>query len=568
MMPAGASFTFRSRAVAAEFLHTAVVIDDEARFRAVESNAPKAEPEATATDTSQPEEPPGSPEASSVGTPADKLILVTPTPEQFQTAAEEPADSHDLDAKQVTDGFVRQGLVCAVLRPNPGEAAQLAASAGVVRADIVVLDWVLHNDNGETSIGILSSIASTEKERLRLIAIYTGQNNLRAIADRLVQVADTLPQDGSVVRPNDFTVVKGPLRISVFAKTKTRIPGEDPSAFARITSSEALPERLVGEFAEMTSGLVSHVTLAALAALRRNAQRILRRLAPPLDAAYLWHRATQVDPTDAEEHLRLIVVDELASVLVDEAVHAWANIEAIEAWLGEYIPTDDYRERFGLSSSPNRADAVELLTVGSGGKGKDAIKTKFSLGNKAHTKALQYFSTSAINNTSAQETFAMLMSLRSHYQPPSPILTLGSVVRLAGEPSTCWICVQPECDSVRLSAATAFPLLPLGIAPTGESFQILAVASGARLRLQLKSKPRDVRMEQFVPNDAGRGAVAANKDGNSWWFQASSGARFEWLAEMKPQHALWVVNRLTRQLSRVGLADSEWLRRWQGDSDD
>jgi len=75
-------------------------------------------------------------------------------------------------------------------------------------------------------------------------------------------------------------------------------------------------------------------------------------------------------------------------------------------------------------------------------------------------------------------------------------------------------------------------------------------------------------MEQFNPSDKGRGTAAASEDDQGWFFQAVAGARYDWLAELKPQHALWIVNKLTGQLGRVGLVESEWLRRWHADSED
>lgn len=573
MSPDAPSFAERSRQVVAEFLHTVVVIDDEARFQALESLV--AEGTSRAGETAPAEKalvnaaPASDDTADSLSASDDSLKLVTPSLEQFQAAAEEGADSHDLDAKKVTDGFAKQGLVCAVLRPDAGEPLALAGTRAVTRADIVVSDWVLHNDNGNATLGFISSILAADKDRLRLIAIYTGQNNLRAIAHRLAELLGGTPHEGTMTRPDEFTVSRGPIRMAVFAKSKTRIPTEDPAGTARVTTSEALPDRLVGEFAEMTSGLVSHVTVASLAALRRNTQRILRRLSPSLDAAYLWHRATQVHPLDAQEHLRSIVVEELAAVLVDEAVDARADIKAITAWLTANVSADDYKARFGLTADPTRQDAIDLLTTGAGGKGKEAIRAKFStLNDKAHKKTHQCFAQSAPDNTLANEEFAMLLSLRSHYQLPTPILTLGTLLRSGAETPTYWICVQPACDSVRLSEMTSFPLLPLTVATAGEAFHVVVKPSNVFVRLRLKSKPLNLRMEQFNPNDTARGTAAASRDDQGWFFQAGAGARYDWLAELKPQHALRIVNKLTGQLGRVGLVESEWLRRWHADSED
>jgi Response receiver domain len=558
----------RSREVAARFLQTVIVIDDEARFQsamASESGANVGTTDAPSGDAVS--EGPN----SSSGVKDSPLALKTPSRTQLQAAAEDQGDSHDLDAKEVTDGFARHGLVCGVLRPNVGEAATLGQTLAVGRADIVVLDWVFHNDYGSITLELISTLLRSDSERLRLIAIYTGQNDLKRIADRIAELMQAYFEGHPLQRPNPFTVERGPVRIAVFAKPNTRIPEVDAEANARIISSAELPLVLIDEFASMTSGLVSHVTLASLAALRRNSHRVLRRLSPSLDAAYLWHRATQVHPQDAEFHLKSIIIEELAAVLGDENIEAYANIDAIASWLKVWVPEDDYKTRFGLQASPDRQDAIELLTKGVIGKDNDSIRQKFStLGRKAHSRSDQCFAGSPTACTTANESFAMLLSLRSHYQPPTPILGLGSVLRLgAGGDRTYWVCVQPSCDSLRLKEKTAFPLLPLSVVPPGELFHIVVrQTESTTVRLKLLSKPMNVRMENFLPTDAIRGVVGAAGDELGWYFVTDDSERFYWVADMKPEHGLWIANQLSGQLRRVGLIESEWLRRWYSTSDE
>jgi len=158
----------------------------------------------------------------------------------------------------------------------------------------------------------------------------------------------------------------------------------------------------------------------------------------------------------------------------------------------------------------------------------------------------------------------MLLSVRNHYEPPTPVLSLGTVLKTgAAAEARYWMCQQPVCDSLRLKQRTAFPLLPLEIVAAGKPFHLVVKPADAdSVRLRLLSKPMDLQMEKFDPTDVDRGTVAATLDAGEWVFRAASGLRYRWIADLKPQHALWFADLLSRQMRRVGLVQSEWLRRW------
>jgi hypothetical protein len=45
-------------------------------------------------------------------------------------------------------------------------------------------------------------------------------------------------------------------------------------------------------------------------------------------------------------------------------------------------------------------------------------------------------------------------------------------------------------------------------------------------------------------------------------FTAANGVTFKWIAELKFEHIQRIVINYALQLARVGLDESEWLRRW------
>ena len=78
------------------------------------------------------------------------------------------------------------------------------------------------------------------------------------------------------------------------------------------------------------------------------------------------------------------------------------------------------------------------------------------------------------------------------------------------------------------------------------------------MHLWAASKPRDVHHMLFAPTAAEQVWFAEGNDGFS--VQAEDGPRMLWVAQLKPVHAQRVAEGIGRELARVGLDESEWLR--------
>ena len=64
------------------------------------------------------------------------------------------------------------------------------------RADIVILDWWLNNDNGEKTMSILKDILESDADsRLRLIAVYTGEQDISRIGQTILEKLDGFEGD-------------------------------------------------------------------------------------------------------------------------------------------------------------------------------------------------------------------------------------------------------------------------------------------------------------------------------------------------------------------------------------
>jgi hypothetical protein len=58
----------------------------------------------------------------------------------------------------------------------------------------------------------------------------------------------------------------------------------------------------------------------------------------------------------------------------------------------------------------------------------------------------------------------------------------------------------------------------------------------------------------------GRSVVAGVEEEGNWQFTDSTGKKWKWIAELREQQALSLVNKIMGALTRVGLNQSEWLR--------
>ncbi len=534
--------TTMAEQIAGEFLQSVVLVDDEAEFASWHS----AEDDAVDPNAMNPRR-------------SRKPALKPPGPH-----------ANRLDARLVADGFAEKGIVCAILQPRRDEEEEVTARTLTVarRADVLVLDWDFYGDNGRDALELLLAVLQHDKRdhRSRLIAIYTAAPSLRAIAAQVHDKLRSVYGRRAATRKGAFRVDTAVGRVVVYAKPDTGMRVTMRESRRRVVAYERLPEIIVREFAEWTQGLVSNTALKAVAAVRTNTHQLLRKLSPELDPGYLWHRALQSDPADAEEHLVSIIASEFRSILDDTDVRSAAGLPAIREWLGRR-PLDDYAPRFDAPSHRSAADLLDLLEFGTAGdteESKRLIQRFSSLrADKAHKKSIAAFATSAPAALRANEEFAALTSLRTQYRRPLPRLALGTIIsRGRGANRRYWVCLQPRCDSVRIHGGVPFPMLPLEPA-LDAAFQVLLPGNGRRrsIRLALKAKPRRLEMIQFSALSP-TGCVTADVGNRGFTFVDSKRNVYRWEGELKFEPAQRVAEILAREFSRVGLTESEWLRLW------
>jgi Response receiver domain len=556
------TFPQQVESIVADFLHTVVVVDDEAL-----EETPGPKPRAGAIT-----EIPGRPSDEGELTLEANTVAGEPAAER-KAATEKTADDlrnvHDLDPKAIIDSFARQGLVCSVLSPRAGENVEDTVLPCVERADLVIFDWVLNEDEGRTARELIATMIAKEagRPRLRTIAIYTGQDNLADIAEQLEQtLADT--DLGAELEKDEtgLTLTKGPVRITVLAKSEVQLPDHLKERAVQITK---LPGVLTAEFAALSTGLVSAVALAALSALRSDTHRVLRALPPDLDPSYLGTRAAQPEPPDSEEVLVGLVSAEIRSVLDDHLVGEQADQGAIRRWITHQRERGVELGEITVQGGSNlKIDDKGLLWILEKGLGDDErLKATVERLDGISEKALKKIKRNATvlftpKVTLAQRSDALLsqlMAVRTHYRHPQRTLQLGTLIAYESE---ILVCVQPLCDGVRLKKARAFPFLAIAkVTPAkGADFMFKARGQTDPLRLRIDVNPSGLRMYDFTPTLKGV-VVAAEADGShTFTSEGNPPATLVWLGQLKPEFAQKVATDLAHAFGRIGLDEHELMR--------
>lgn len=541
------SETFKDLSIqnVANFLQTVVVVDDMARFEPLITNSDDNSVSSTAeTDNDTPTR--------------AHANLVPPQPD----AADSSFDPRDLDAKSLVDGFAQRGIACTVLRPYREDDVVTQVTKVAERADIVVLDWILdrdNRDNGERTTKLIRKLISeaSGQDRIRLIAIYTGERDLRTVA---IKVSDELSAHfgEDPIRDSDFVAEKGPIRIVVFGKEHTPVPSEDTSLTERIVEISKLPNRLIDEFAEMTTGLLPNVAIAGLSEIRAQTHRLLTKFSSSMDPAYLGHRFLIPHPSDAEDEVVTMLVAEVLSILEHGSVAKQAGIDSIRAWIDEMNVKKSLRP-LPLSETPRDAQDTLLRVLENGIENTPNAK----LGNWKWAEVTHAFTPKDCIADESNRQFATMMLVKTRYEGPPPSLTLGTI--LFSETEHCaryWICLQPKCDSVRIKEPKSFPIVPMKQEeePKGD-FEIVVKHRDRWVLLRVPREPAEINMFTFEPDDASKEQVTATLNDSTWNFIPIEGPSFECVAELKDEHAQRITNEFAASFSRVGVTVSEWVRK-------
>ncbi len=513
---------------------------------------------------------------------------------------EEKNNEHEFNAVQITRAFANSQKVCAVYRP---ESIQDIDNLAILakKADVTVLDWRIDgitdenegDENGEEdadeidprgphTLKIIRTILAdplTGKGSLKLILIYTGETDLPGITDA---VHDNLQKESiENVKKGDCTIFTENIRILVLAKRAGKGQFKhNPELKNKIVSYEDLPDFILMRFTEMTAGLLTNFVLQSLTAIRANTFRFIKLYQKDLDASFVMHRLLLPNREDSEEQLIETLTLSIEALLNYQNTGDAVSRDKVFDWLNSRSFTNKAISIRGKGLIVDDAFIKDWETDGF----VTACKNKWAVSNfGAISKSLiadfedierkQLHKAGSIYLREENETvdidckFSILTHHRSNLKQPSkvPRLTLGTLIKqelpegAEVREERYYLCIQARCDSVRVNALRKFLFLPLEKADNSKFHFVIEENDFTKLRI--KKEAFELRTIKFEPNSEHQ-VVLASEDDGKYFFDSNHDERFIWLADLKEAHAQREVNNFAAKISRVGLDESEWLRRW------
>lgn len=499
---------------------------------------------------------------------------------------------HLFDIKLMSHESAARGFLATAYAPEHSQ--DLNPIVGIGRnADVIVLDWridinddpaQLHGDDeeddiadnrGEFAIRIIKFVIADDQSnnsvsQLKLIFIYTGEPGLQGICDDLHDALDGFD------RLDNFTLSKGGIRISIWAKAVlARRFKQMPENRTRLCSYANLLDKVSTEYATVSAGLLSNTCLDALTSLRNNTYKLLAKFSPDLDPAFVAHRAMLPDPGDAGELLKETISGELNSILTDKNISQRVSGDFICSWVSSQefqdveisVPKTApivinntkrmlWQEKGYIALLKSELDGAGARILAD----KDIEKCER---DRLKNHACASFTPHNFTKTDCNEEFSILTHHKTNYLAPVkvPTLSLGVVLK---HDDHYLLCIQQKCDSVRIPTEEHRKFLFLPMKENVQRFDLLFKnETGDYTHLSICDKEcHALEIIEFVPFE-NTGIVQAQKEDNYYYFTGGSDnkIKFQWILDLKEAHAQRIANNFAAQLSRVGLDESEWLRR-------
>lgn len=476
----------------------------------------------------------------------------------------------NIDPFVFTNAFLKQGIHCTLMELCEDNSNLEGIKNTLKKSDVIILDWQMHRDLGTSAVELLTSVLKGNQNgnpELRLFIIYTDAANYRTILSE--RVIPELTRNGI----SDFKDEKkesvrcGHSKIVVLRKKGNDIENSVPDA--------SLPERVIEEFTEIVEGLVSNTALKSVALLRKNTNELLGLFNKDLDRAYLTHRALCPNPEDAESLLIRSIVDTMEAVLIYGNISETCDTERIEAWIDEnHIEEQQKNLKFNNKKNSVTFDSDKCKKWLRDGY-PNLLNGLESNGEKMTVEDIEHADKYTLKDCASlcfscdekcNNEFAILTHHKNCLKNPAyiPHMTLGVAVR--DENGEYYLCIQQRCDSLRIEdkenegeGGRAFLFLPMKDEGKGDVVIFKDEKNVFETRKVCGGNCHFLKT--FVFPSSNHGMVKAEREGEKLYFKDKHAKKYEWIFELKDAHAQKIANNFAANLSRVGLEQSEWLRR-------
>ncbi len=496
---------------------------------------------------------------------------------------EVPEEPDEVSFHDVQNSFAKKRIICSLYQPKKrasfGEQSEVYKLCST--ADVIIVDWDLGDASGDNATTLVGSLVEQSRievpQQLRLVLIYTLEPNLRVPADKIYDdLVNRISGDDVAVDPQSDGLVLTMENARVVVLGKREDTTLTQFSDYRVPEND-LATRAIKEFSQLASGLLQGIVLRGVANLRKNNRRILTRFHKDLDIAFLTHRALSL-PDEAFGQIIPILTDELRAVLEDMLGDSpLGKAPAVKGILDDWCDKhwkrcDDAKLRIdddatsmkltkdvfcnGPAIDGEYSNSIQSQLQGLVKTGNGTSKWKE---DKSCKKIAEYLlGNCGVNH--CHEKLCSLMSQRVRYDSSGRALHLGVIVREMVDEKRYLLCLQPVCDSVRIGGKNRVFLFCIFDEPTndGSFTHCVLDISGNVIRLRYRPKVSSIFVSNFKGHDD---VVYANKDEEDrFMFKGEGKKDYEWIAELKTEHAQRAAEQFGRELSRVGLTESEWMR--------
>ncbi len=470
-------------------------------------------------------------------------------------ASEAPSKDAEVQIKPLADAFLDKRIICGVLKPESSDdeakVIDRAVRAATV-ADVVIIDWYLRPSQDNLARSILEKILKEDQElngRLRLVIVYTSADPLpdrrTALAKHLRKAKFEAVEDTD----DDTLLTIGACRVRFVRKKSTNVG----------MAVEDLPDFAVEEFAKLSNGLLANFALLGIAALRDATHHILANLDSSLDTAFVGHRMLLGHDTEAREFAMNLFLLQMKGVLsLPKHLGGALSDEELSAWFDErfsYPEANAHLEAAGTTKDQLR-DSVLKAT----GKLDSAHKSLFLPASRENPTKV-----GDVERQLSQDfaRFATFVREPQGYNPlPKgwlPTLILGSVVKFLGKKTRYFLCVQPACDTVRITEDRYFPFIELVPKKAAKSTENLVIRDGEKSVIVCVSNKAGSRLYDKFEPDVSHTVRGEPEDG-MFLFSSKNDHVYWWLGDIDPLKAQRIATDVSGSLARVGIDEYEWLR--------
>jgi len=543
-----------SRSIAEDFIQTVVAVDDNICFGEVSKfNSMDLE----------------------IEIPDDNILGLNRTDTDVLSLATTDSNNN-LNYQELSSCFASKSILCSALKAydgeNGGQETIDATFSIAKKADITILDWQMESnpsDFGKIAKGAVNKLLQHDVDsngRLRLILIYTSEmisTVLSALHAELTNFHTQINDNREII----FSEKKLSLCKIVVINKQVDI--------------QSLVNESINEFTRMTCGLLSNATLAAITEIRDKTHHHLYKFNKELDAAYISHVLGLISSPAMRENAHEVAFDYGIDLLAEELksdlqistqVKKSLSKDVLQKW-PDFIfdQNSGVNFRFKVGSCPEVPVTIDrmkrILSVTEKEEFEQILEEIPKFPAVAPLSILKTFSDKHIQFIVGEDNLEQHLQLSAIQCTRRNMNTLGSYIPTLKQgvvlrritDGKYYVCIQPLCDSVRLTCSTNFTFLRISkVASSKPMTHVINGVNPPYLCFDIDPVSKNIFMKSFEPS-LDQKMVKAELCNQKYIFKAGD-EDFEWCGEFKQPIFQGIVNDVSASLARVGFDSFEWLR--------